>query len=176
MSVCMGLHTCVIIDLCVCVWCARSVWSDVCTCSVWVCAPLQYVCMLLYLCICVCMWVCVRASTYWQGFKEMFLLRLSLICPAEYKELLKGYYTAEPWPSWRLSQHLKSPRAVTAITVWSIFRCSCKKIIGLQGEIGLTPDSWQWKQALIEYSSFIFTFYTLIFNTRTIWLPRLTYL
>lgn len=73
----------------------------------------------LYVCIqCVCISICTYAfssisvcmsvplfefvfdrCTYWQGFKEVFLPHLSLICPAEYRELLKGYYTAEPRPS-----------------------------------------------------------------------------
>lgn len=77
MSVCM----CVIIDFCVC------------ACDVLGMYDFFSQSLSLYLCICFCESACVPAfafvcaCTYWQGFKEMFSLHLSLICPAEYREL-----------------------------------------------------------------------------------------
>lgn len=138
MSVCMGLHMCVI-DLYVCgvLGLYDLMFPSVCLCAIhlylWICIR---VCVCAYALVCI--YVCVRACACWQGFKEMFLLRPSLICPAEYRELLKGYYTTEPRPSWRLSQHLKSPRAATALTIWSFFRRSCKQIEG-KWDLALIP-------------------------------------
>lgn len=74
------LHVCYHWFLCVCVWCPWYVWLFSQSLS-------------LYLCICFCESACVPAfafvcaCTYWQGFKETFSLHLSLICPAEYREL-----------------------------------------------------------------------------------------
>ena len=157
-------YVCAIIDFCVDVCAVLSLCDLMFVPVVCVCVYMPRYSMSGSFCIgasaCMCVNLCVRASTYWQGFKKMFLLRLSLICPAEYRELLKGYYTAEPRPSWRLSQHLKPPRAVTAPRVWSIFRYSCTKIIALPGEMVLTPDSWQWILALTEYNCFILTCFT----------------
>lgn len=128
-----------------------------------------FACVLPLNVVCECVWLYKRMfvhvfefvfdrCTYWQRFKEVFLLRLSLICPAGYRALFKGYYTADLWPSQRFSQRLKSLRAVT-LTILSLFRCLCKEIISLQVGTGLTPDSWQWQKALLLRCSHMFPAY-----------------
>lgn len=119
------LHVCYHWFLCVCVWCPWYVWLFSQSLS-------------LYLCICFCESACVPAfafvcaCTYWQGFKETFSLHLSLICPAEYREL----FTLQ-------NQGSLGGFAALKVSLGSGHTCVQKKNIGLQGEIGLALHSSQ---------------------------------
>lgn len=125
---------------------ATAVWMSVCMCVIidfFVgVRVMSLVCMTfflsLYPCICAYAFVNQRvpafafvcACTYWQGFKETFSLHLSLICPAEYREL----FTLQ-------NQGSLGGFAAFKVSLGSGHTCVQKKNIGLQGEIGLALHS-----------------------------------
>ncbi len=99
---CWHLCVCVCLRVCVCacvwcgvwvIWCFHSSFMSLYYISACVCTS-AFACPFVNLRVCSRLILCVHVCTYLWGFKEMFSLPLSLICPAEYKELLKGYYTA----------------------------------------------------------------------------------